>query len=70
MIMKADTYMAYFSCYENYYNSEYQSIATLHETDMDTGVKWIDSNGNIIDEDRLYSLIEDLCPNEYLFNLI
>lgn len=70
MIMKADTYMAYFSCYENYYDSEYQSIATLHETDMDTGVKWIDSNGNIIDEDGLYSLIEDLCPNEYLFYLI
>lgn len=70
MIMKADTYMNYFSCYENYYDNEYRPIATLYETDMDTGVKWIDSNGKIIDEDGLYSLIEDLCPNEYLSELI
>lgn len=70
MIVKGDSYMNYFSCYENYYDNDYQLIATLHEADMDTGVKWLDSNGKIIDKDGLYSLLEALCPNEYLSGLV
>lgn len=69
MIIKCDSYLPYFGCYEDYYNSDYEKIATLYEADEDIGVKWLDSNGQVIDENGLYPLLENLCPNEHLKNI-
>ena len=69
MIIKCDSYLPCFGCYEDYYNSDYEKIATLYESDEDIGVKWLDSHGQVIDKNGLYPLLENLCPNEHLKNI-
>lgn len=57
--------------HEYYYDKNDNVIASEYGWDSENESSlWIDKDGNILDEYELRTLLENMCPNEYLKNFI
>ncbi len=57
--------------HKNYYDKNDVSIASYYGWDDENATSlWTDNDGNIINEQQLRSLLENMCPNDYLRSFI
>lgn len=57
--------------HENYYDKNDIAIASYYGWDKENETSlWKDSNGDLINETDLRTLLESMCPNDYLKNFI
>lgn len=71
VIFKSDVSTLECGLHENYYDKNDNSIASYYGWDDETQTSlWKDKNGNLLNETDLRTLLKNMCPNDYLKNLI